>query len=421
MSDLSPSREPAVTYAIVGGGIHGACLGTYLRDAGYSTDDICIIDPHDRLMAAFERKAAQCGMQTLRSSFVHHLDPEPFSLESFVEGSGREDELVPTEAYPERPTLSVFMDHSRQVIADRTLTDSHRQSRVENITQTATGYRLELNDGAILATNVVLALGEGGSPTHPAWTTAVPATAPIDHVWDESFSLSAVAEGDGNVVVVGGGITAAQLCTQLAGQRPVTLLSRHRLRTALSEADPHWINWRHIETELHSLAAGSRSRYQRVQSVRNDGTVPPYLLEELTAAETRGECTLTRGEIAGVTTTLSGLRIHRKNKSPLECDQLILATGTDPVPTNPLVERVASELQLERRYNGYPLLSDRTLAWRRTDSTVSNIYISGALAELTVGPFARNIVGARRVAERLCDPPNGSPATPAEVPKTGSP
>ena len=421
MSDLSPSREPAVTYAIVGGGIHGACLGTYLRDAGYSTDDICIIDPHDRLMAAFERKAAQCGMQTLRSSFVHHLDPEPFSLESFAEGNGREDELVPTEEYPERPTLSVFIDHSRQVIADRNLTNCHRQSRVENITQTPTGYRLELNDGLVLATNVVLALGGGSSPTYPAWASDLPALAPIDHVWDESFSLSAAAEGNGKIVVVGGGITAAQLCTRLAGQRSVTLLSRHRLRTALSEADPHWINWRHIENELHSVAAGSRSRYQRVQDVRNDGTVPPYLLQELTAAETRGECTLSRGEISAVTTTSSGLRLHRENSSPLDCTELILATGTDPVPAHPLVERVATELQLERGYNGYPLLSDRTLAWQRTDGTVSNIHLSGALAELTVGPFARNIVGARRVAERLCDPPNGSPATPAEVPKTGSP
>jgi hypothetical protein len=65
------------------------------------------------------------------------------------------------------------------------------------------------------------------------------------------------------------------------------------------------------------------------------------------------------------------------------------------------VESVVESLSLERGDDGFPVLDDRTLLWRGTGGSRSAVYVSGAPAEPTVGPFARNIVGARRVAERL--------------------
>jgi len=86
--------------------------------------------------------------------------------------------------------------------------------------------------------------------------------------------------------------------------------------------------------------------------------------------------------------------------------QVVLATGLEPIPKHIVVKRISESLSLERGAEGFPLLDDRTLAWRRTDGTRSAVYVSGALAELSVGPFARNIVGARRSAERILDPPD---------------
>ena len=96
--------------------------------------------------------------------------------------------------------------------------------------------------------------------------------------------------------------------------------------------------------------------------------------------------------------------------------QVVLATGLEPIPKHIVVKRISESLSLERGAEGFPLLDDRTLAWRRTDGTRSAVDVSGALAEPSVGPFARNIVGARRVAERLLDlpgeaQPNGPSAT----------
>ena len=101
--------------------------------------------------------------------------------------------------------------------------------------------------------------------------------------------------------------------------------------------------------------------------------------------------------------------------------RVVLATGLEPVPEHPLVGSVAESLSLERGAEGFPVLSDRTLAWQRTDGTDSSIYVSGALAEPSVGPFARNIVGARRVAERILDPPDQPQADPPPMSSRGGP
>jgi hypothetical protein len=55
---------------------------------------------------------------------------------------------------------------------------------------------------------------------------------------------------------------------------------------------------------------------------------------------------------------------------------------------------------------GYPVVN-RYLAWGR------GLFVTGALAELELGPVARNISGARRAGERLyrlmADSPKGGP------------
>lgn len=97
------NRQP-YEYVIVGGGIHGTCLANYLLTEGeYTRDEIRILDPREELLASFAKKARQCGMETLRSTFVHHIDTESFSLESLAEGHHRAHELVSTENHPDRP------------------------------------------------------------------------------------------------------------------------------------------------------------------------------------------------------------------------------------------------------------------------------------------------------------------------------
>jgi glycine/D-amino acid oxidase-like deaminating enzyme len=398
------SGAQSYEYVIVGGGIHGTCLANYLlTEGGHTHRDLCLVDPCEQLLASFATKARQCGMRTLRSTFVHHISTEPFSLESFAEGAGREDELVSTENYPSRPTLELFLDHARFVIDRRDIEECHLQSRVTGVTKTGAGDRLDVQTdaGSLEARHVVLAVGLGGSRTVPTWGRPLPDDAPLVHVWDEEFDPTTAAKFAGPTVVVGGGITAGQLACRLSEHTDVTLLSRHDLAIELTEADPYWINWRHIKQEIHTLPPGSKARLDRIRAARNDATVPPYVERRLDEARDCDDLEIRRGEITSAHATDDGLLVRFDDDTTEKNAQVVLATGLDPVPEHPLVDSVAESLSLERGAGGFPVLDDRTLAWRGTDGMDASVYVSGALAEPSVGPFARNIVGARRVAERL--------------------
>ena len=403
-ADNTSSGFQPYEYVIIGGGIHGTCLANYLLAEGeYSHQDIRLVEPREQLLASFATKARQCGTRTLRSTFVHHIDTEPFSLESFAEGAGREAELVSTENYPNRPTLNLFLDHARYVIGRRGIDECHLRSRVTGVTKAGTGDRLEVQTdaGSLEACHAVLAIGLGGSRTVPTWGMSLPDDAPLVHVWDDEFDPMTAAEFSGPTFVVGGGITAGQLACRLSEHTDVTLLSRHDLEIELTEAHPYWINWRHIEQEIHTLPPGSKARLDRIRAARNDATVPPYVERRLDEARNRGDLEIRYGEVTCAHATGDGLLVWFDDGTTATNAQVVLATGLDPVPDHPLVRAVAESLSLERGADGFPVLDDRTLAWQGIDGSRSAVYVSGALAEPTVGPFARNIVGARRVAERL--------------------
>jgi cation diffusion facilitator CzcD-associated flavoprotein CzcO len=400
---LARSRQP-YEYVIIGGGIHGTCLANYLLVEGEcSHEDLCLVEPREQLLGSFERKARQCGMRTLRSTYVHHIDTEPFSLESFAEETGREGELVPTEHYPNRPTLELFLDHARGIIDRRGIGGCHLQSTVTTVTRTECGDRLEVQTdaGTLEARHVVLAIGLGSSQTVPTWGTSLPDDAPFAHVWDDEFDPTTAAKFAGHTYVVGGGITAGQCACRLSEDTDVTLLSRHDLEIELTEADPYWINWQHTKREIHTLPPGSEARLDRSQTARNDATIPPYVERRLDDARNCGSLDIRRGEITSADATDDGLLVRFDDGTTANNAQVVLATGLDTVSAHPLVGSVAESLSLERGASGFPVLDDRTLAWRAPDGTRSAVYVSGALAEPSVGPFARNIVGARRVAERL--------------------
>ena len=78
---------------------------------------------------------------------------------------------------------------------------------------------------------------------------------------------------------------------------------------------------------------------------------------------------------------------------PLEVDAVALATGFEGVPGGSLLRSLDPE-RFPRADCGTPIL-DAQLQWNH------GLYLGGALAEIQLGPVARNIAGGLRVAERL--------------------
>jgi hypothetical protein len=72
-----------------------------------------------------------------------------------------------------------------------------------------------------------------------------------------------------------------------------------------------------------------------------------------------------------------------------------LATGFQAKrPGSPLIEQAIAEFNLSCNPCGYPILG-RDLRWDE------HIFVTGPLAELQVGPCARNISGARNAGRFL--------------------
>ena len=390
--------------AIVGGGIHGTYLAQrLLEETAIERSELRIVDPHARLLESFRRKARACEMSSLRSTFVHHVGTEPFGLEDFAEARSREDELLPTREYPRRPSLSLFLDYADHVIEGRDLESLHRRAAVESIRRQAHGRSnepvvLETDDGdAFESRTVVLAIGHGGRYRRPTWADGVEG---IDHVWDDAFDPGAAVE---ETIIVGGGITAAQLATDLCEREAITLLSRHELTAATVEADPLWINWNHVERQLHRHPPGSRRRFEVLQAAQNRGTIPPRLLEALESAATGDTLSIRHGGVRSARAVDGRVRLLLEPSGCLSADRVVLATGFEPVFEHPFVGRIADSCGLERGYRGMPVLDDGTLAWRRTSGGASSIYVTGALAAGTAGPLAGTVIGARRAADRICD------------------
>ncbi|MHC3439834.1 FAD/NAD(P)-binding protein [Natrialbaceae archaeon A-gly3] len=388
--------------AIVGGGIHGTyLLGRILDETDLGREEVAIIDPHDRLLESFRRKARACEMTELRSTFVHHVGTEPFGLEDFAQARGRDEELLPTPGYPRRPSLALFLDYADYVIDGNDLETCHRQAAVEAVRPAENGRHgrdeglvLETTDGPIRTRHCVLAIGHGGRYRYPDWAKSVEG---ITHVWDDFDPDRRATE----TVVVGGGITAGQLATCLSEREEVTLLARHSLEEATTEADPRWINWDHIEARLHRHPPGSRARQKVLEEARNDATIPSYLHERLRERVEDGRLEVRHGDVTSARRVDGSVRLLLEGGGCLRADRAVLATGFAPVFEHPFVERVADDLDLERGYRGMPVLEDETLAWKRADGDRSSVFVTGALAAGTVGALAGNIAGARRSADRI--------------------
>ncbi|ADD07653.1 uncharacterized protein Nmag_4134 (plasmid) [Natrialba magadii ATCC 43099] len=393
----TPNSTRKFGCTIIGGGIHGTYLAQRLiEDTSFDSSDICIVDPRDRLLASFREKATACGMEALRSTFVHHVGTEPFGLESFAEANDREDELVPTVDYPPRPSLDLFLDYAEHVIDRKDLDSLHRRAAVDRIHERSgeTGLRLETTVGPIDTQHCVLAIGHGGRYRWPDWTTDLDR---VEHVWD-GFDPDASVD---RTIVVGGGITAAQLACELSKTQSVALLSRHPLEWEVSEADPSWINWSHVEENLHVHPPGSRERFEVISAARNTATVPPSLYTEFENRIDDGVLTLSQGAVDSATNKDESVRLSLDHGLQVLGDRVVLATGFEPVFDHPFADRIANELDLARGHRGMPVLDDDTLAWRCDDSRFVPLYVSGALALGSVGPYAPNIPGARRAGDRI--------------------
>jgi cation diffusion facilitator CzcD-associated flavoprotein CzcO len=377
-------------FLILGGGIHGTYIANLLiREAGIPAAAVTIVDRHGSLLGEWRRVTAATGMTHLRSTSVHHLDPDPVSLRRFQTRNSREYPDAYAAPY-NRPSLRLFNDHAllsaeRSGAAERCV--GARCLRVEVLDG---GFRLKTDRGDLDGDNLILAVGQG-TPRIPLWTSQLDDRFPVVHLFSEEFDpvewREAAAKGV-PVKMLGAGISALQAAVSIAGgtAAPVEVFSVHRTRSRQFDSDPGWIGPRFLSR--FAALSDPAQRRRLLTEARFPGSGDPATVKRFEALRAEGRIrfrTLGEEEIAAA---VSGALIE-------DGGRLLLATGYEPrSPGGALTDPLAAAMELPFAPCGYPVVN-RYLAWGR------GLFVSGALAELELGPVARNISGARRAGERL--------------------
>lgn len=379
-------------WLIIGGGIHGAHLALVLaRSGGVDPARLGILDPHEALLAEWERCTAATGMAYLRSTIVHHLALDPHDLWHFARRRG----LRPGQFRGpyRRPALDLFRDHCLGQIAEHGLGRLHLRGRAAGLARTAHGWCVETDRGPLAARRVLLAISVGEQPRWPGWARALRAAGgPVRHLYGCAGAGETAA---GESIVVGGGISAAQAAVALARAAPgsVTLVMRHEIRVEGFDSPAGWVGPKELRGFLAEPSMARRRAL--IAGARRPGSMPDDVARTLRRAEAAGMLRVMRGEVRRAAVQPDGRVGLELPGLTLRADRVLLATGFEQGrPGGAWLDRAIAEHGLPLAPCGYPLIAP-SLAW------APGLYVTGALAELELGPVARNIAGARHAGERL--------------------
>ena len=377
-------------WLVIGGGIHGVHLAARLiAEAHVNPKQLRIVDPGQRLLQRWRTCTETTGMRHLRSPAVHHLDVEPWSLRIF--GTKRNAKKSNFAAPYSRPSLALFNAHCDRVIDEFSLDDLHISARAVRATRSKGFIAVELSNEQVIETrNIVLAVGMGEQPHYPDWLPENRSN--IHHVFAPGFDEW--PQEKERVVVVGGGISAAQIALRLMKEgHEVHLMSRHELRQHQFDSDPGWLGPKHMNgfEKVRDVA----KRRALIAEARHKGSVPPNVRRAIKRAVRLEKMTWHLEEVEHIEVVEGDSTVHFRSGRQLKFDRMLLSTGFSAHrPGGSFVDELVETFELPCAPCGYPILDH----WLRWDS---NIFASGPLAELELGPTARNIAGARRAADRL--------------------
>ena len=381
-------------WLIIGGGIHGTHLSLALtRRYGIPLERVAVLDPFDVPLARWNQVTRNTSMRYLRSPHVHNLHYDQGALAVFArihDGETYTNFIPPFH----RPSLALFQAHSQYLIDKYRLRDMRIKGYARNLCRSGQGWLIETDDTPIKARNIMLAIGGMNQTRWPQWAVELQnAGASVHHIFDAAFDYGMLLP-DQRVIVVGGGISAAQTALAMADTHPgkVTFLSRHKARIQDFDTDTGWMNAIYLRD--FAQVQDFNKRREIIDGARYPGSMPHEVYQAVQYAVHAGtlDFVVNRVDMAQA----NGLtQLKLADGSWLAADHVLLATGFHRArPGGIWLENVVNAYSLPTAACGYPIV-DSALRW------ADGLFVTGPLAELELGPAARNIIGARMTGERL--------------------
>ncbi len=381
-------------WLIIGGGIQGCTMATYLvKKKKVLPRNLAIIDPHPSPLTMWKHCTNTIEMPYLRSPSIHHLDPEPFALEKFAKSESGKAYSSFVAPY-DRPSLQLFRKHCEYLFSEIKLASSWIQGKVCKLKKFNNYWRVTLeNDVTFTSSNVVLAIGLSEQVHWPDWAQSLERqNLNISHIYD---GKEVESDPNHSTVIIGGGISAAHTALKLSKQAPgkITLVTNHKLKVNQFDSDPGWLGPKYMNR--FSKVSSYDQRRSIINKARHRGTMPPELKTKLINTQKQGKLDIIISKIKEVEAINNQIFISLQSKQMVHSHSLYLATGfKQTAPGYPWLKETIHEEKLPIAACGYPI-STSSLKWKE------GLYVLGPLSELEIGPVARNIAGARRGAERI--------------------
>ncbi|KKK36494.1 hypothetical protein WQ57_18935 [Mesobacillus campisalis] len=381
-------------WLVVGGGIHGCTIASFLlKKEKVKVERLCIIDPHDEPMYSWKKNTDTIGMEYLRSPFVHHIDVDPLSLQKYA----RKENWERRHFYGNyrRPSLNIFNEHSESIVNEVGLQRSWQKGFVHSIEKEQGFWKVTTEKGeAVKAQNIVLSIGLNNQLNIPDWAEELKSDFPaqVFHIFEDRMVHPSSLQPP--IVIIGGGITSAHLTIKLSGMFPgkVILLKRHPFRIHDFDSDPGWLGPKNL-TSYHKVT-NYEERRMKIKQARNKGSLTRDLFYKLKRLEREKKIQIIDGEVESMFSAGNQITLIVGERA-IKVHTILLATGFSPsLPGKNWLNQLIIDLKLSCAKCGYPII-DKSLQW------CPHLYVSGPLAELEVGPIARNISGARHAAERI--------------------
>ncbi len=357
-----------------------------VEDLGISPGSIVAFDPHSEPLALWRRRSRNIMMTHLRSPASHGLHTDFRTIRRFATARGRTDFTLPYH----RPSAELFDDHARTVLADTWSRVARRVESVRAVFPVSGGYVLSGESTEATAKRVILAPGQP-APRVPEWAAAGGVSIP--HIYDDGFDVSRFLTAS-SAAIVGGGLGAVTLAVTAAERGcKTTLITRDPRTVHYFDSDPGYIGPRC--GPRFAAIRRCRDRRELIRAARRTGSVPPDAEQRLTAAIRAGAVSEVRDEVVDRVNAPGRVELIGRSGRYGPFERVVLATGfADAPPAGALIRQIARATGARLAPDGFPLV-DESLQW------TMDLYVSGALAELTVGPPARNIIGAHLAARRM--------------------
>lgn len=416
---LTDSRQPTadshlahrnIPITIIGGGIHGMSIAIrLLREVPTAANRLAIIDRHPLPLTQWRRKTERQGMTFLRSPAVHHITPNPLGIVEYAERHNRTDEFAPPYV---QPSTQLFWDFCTDTLSS--VGPGFPCPPKHSIYHQFDVAKLRWDKGAgkfpfrLISTNndgfrsscVILAIGADDCayipPKFTQWQRKYPKA--ILHASQFTVGSKDKKNSDGKIVIVGGGLTAGTLAKSLSERGyNVVLIARKDLKTEQFDFPPIWLGPKALAEFANET--DFRQRYDIIQQNRGEGSITPDIMETLMNASNIDlyPKTCIRNIVSTEESALAqGLQIETTRSTITDVSHVILATGYQfDLRRYGFLKELISKYQIPL-VQGLPCLDGDLQLY-----PIQNLFGSGTIAQLQIGPASGNIAGANLAYERL--------------------